>query len=119
MEIQGTGDARNPSRREPKRPFGFQRNSPIVLFGLTDAGKSSVARGSCRRQHVRATEPILNGRLPPTCVNNALVAVRERIYGEGPHETLHEIVSVSGYLSAHTRLRATKQFAAAEKRGAD
>ena len=69
----------SPSATDPLR---------IVLFGLPDAGKSSLLGALSQAAHTQ--EHVLNGRL--TEVGNALVELRERCYGEGPHETLHEII---------------------------
>ena len=70
-------------------PAPFDANAlRIVLFGLPDAGKSSLL--GALSQAAQTQEHILNGRL--TDVANGLVELRERIYAGGPHETLHEII---------------------------
>ncbi|HEV8062360.1 MAG TPA: hypothetical protein VGP68_20950, partial [Gemmataceae bacterium] len=70
-------------------PAPFDSNAlRIVLFGLPDAGKSSLL--GALSQAAQTQEHVLNGRL--TDVANGLAGIRERTYGEGPHETLHEIV---------------------------
>jgi hypothetical protein len=60
----------------------------IVLFGLPEAGKSSLL--GALSQAAQLQEHVLNGRL--TDVANGLTQLRERLYGAGPKETLNEIV---------------------------
>ncbi len=60
----------------------------IVLFGLPEAGKSSLL--GALSQAAQLQEHVLNGRL--TDVANGLTELRERLYAAGPKETLHEIV---------------------------
>src|SRR6266852_6126953 len=63
----------------------------IVLFGMPDAGKSSLL--GALAQAAQTQEQVLNGRL--TDVANGLIELRESLYGPGPHETQQEIVAYS------------------------
>ena len=60
----------------------------IVLFGLPEAGKSSLL--GALSQAAQTQEHVLNGRL----IDNAkgLAELRERLYSAGPNETVQEIV---------------------------
>ena len=81
----------------------------IVLFGLPDAGKSSLLGALSQAAHTQ--EHVLNGRL--TEVGTSLVDLRERCYGEGPHETLHEIIPYQAVYQPFT-LAGKEEYAAPE-----
>src|SRR5437660_403125 len=60
----------------------------IVLFGMPDAGKSSLLGALV--QAARTQEYLLHGRL--TDVGGGLAELQRRLYEEQPRETLEEII---------------------------
>lgn len=60
----------------------------IVLFGMPDAGKSSLLGALC--QAAQTQEHTLNGRL--TDLSQGLAELQRRLYEERPRETLQEVV---------------------------
>ena len=60
----------------------------IVLFGMPDAGKTSLLGGLA--QAAQTQEHLLNGHLAdPT---HGLAELQHRVYDEGPRETLEEVL---------------------------
>src|SRR6478672_11561869 len=60
----------------------------IVLFGMPDAGKSSLL--GALAQAAQTQERALGGRLSD--LSNGLAELQHRLYDERPRETLQEIV---------------------------
>ncbi len=62
----------------------------IVLFGMPDAGKSSLL--GALAQAARLQEPVLNGRLDDT--SQGLAELQRRLYEGSPQQTTKEIVPI-------------------------
>ncbi len=79
-----------PETRTPPRPLPtLGRNVlRIVLFGLPDAGKSSLL--GALAQAAQTQEHLLNGHL--TDLTRGLAELQKRLYEEHPRETLQEVV---------------------------
>src|SRR5579871_140909 len=60
----------------------------VVLFGMPDAGKSSLLGALAQAAQVQ--EHLLNGRL--TDPTHGLAELQHRLYDEAPRETLEEVV---------------------------
>src|SRR5437867_5906954 len=60
----------------------------IVLFGMPDAGKSSLL--GALAQSAQTQEHVLNGRL--TDLSHGLGELQRRLYEQEPQETLQEVV---------------------------
>jgi GTPase SAR1 family protein len=80
----------------------------IVLFGMPDAGKTSLLGGLAQASQTQ--EHVLNGHL--TDPSNRLAELQHRVYDEGPRETLEEVVPYPVTLEPFT---AAKSAAPAER----
>src|ERR1700730_13739236 len=60
----------------------------IVLFGMPDAGKSSLL--GALAQAAQTQEHVLNGHL--TDLSHGLAELQRRLYEEAPRQTLEEVV---------------------------
>src|SRR5436305_12895247 len=63
----------------------------IVLFGMPDAGKSSLL--GALAQAAQTQEHILNGHL--TDLSSGLSELQRRLYEEAPRKTLEEVIPYS------------------------
>src|SRR5437870_4920712 len=61
----------------------------IVLFGMPDAGKSSLLGALAQAAQIQ--EHLLNGHL--TDLSQGLGELERRLYEDGPRETLEEVIS--------------------------
>jgi hypothetical protein len=79
-----------PQMETPSLPVAtLERNAlRIVLFGMPDAGKSSLL--GALAQAAQTQEHVLNGHL--TDLSQGLAALQHRLYEDTPRETLEEVV---------------------------
>src|SRR5207249_666975 len=83
----------------------------IVLFGMPDAGKTSLLGGLA--QSAQTQEHLLNGHLADPA--NRLAELQHRVYDESPRETLEEVVP---YPVTFEPFTASKAAAPTERQGA-
>src|SRR5438876_9122673 len=72
----------------PPTPAVAQYALRLVLFGMPDAGKSSLL--GALAQAAQSQEHLLNGHLTDT--SKGLAELQRRVYENQPRETLEEIV---------------------------
>src|SRR5215472_17318736 len=72
----------------PPKPTAPRSALRIVLFGMPDAGKSSLL--GALAQAAQTQEHILNGHL--TDLSSGLSELQRRLYDEAPRETLEQVV---------------------------
>jgi hypothetical protein len=77
-----------PSVQSPASPVLDGSALRIVLFGMPDAGKSSLL--GALAQTAQTQEHVLNGHL--TDLTHGLAELQRRLYEERPRETLEEVV---------------------------
>src|SRR6266513_5459432 len=74
---------------QPSPPRTLSRSAlRIVLFGMPDAGKSSLL--GALAQAAQTQEHVLNGHL--TDLSQGLSELQRRLYEEAPRETLEEVI---------------------------
>src|SRR5205807_8915514 len=84
LELTMSGPSTSSSAQTPIARSALR----IVLFGMPDAGKSSLL--GALAQAAQTQEHVLNGHL--TDLSQGLSELQRRLYEEAPRETLEEIV---------------------------